>query len=92
MSALELEAKMAELAARFDARAPEERAALRAAVAKDDRAAVAARAHKLAGIAGMFGRPEIGAAALNLEEVAESDADMTQAADRLDALLAALAD
>jgi HPt (histidine-containing phosphotransfer) domain-containing protein len=65
-----IESKLAELAARFAARAPAERAAIADALAARDTPAVIDRAHKLAGIAGMFGPHEIGQAALALEEAA----------------------
>ena len=85
-----LEAKMAELAARFTARAGEERAALAADLAAGNRAEVQFRAHKLAGLGAMFGHPAIGEAALALEAAAERGEDMTFAAARLDELLGQL--
>lgn len=85
-----LAAKLAELSARFRQRASEDCAALAEAVAADDRPAVAERAHKLAGNAGMFGYAGIGAAALELELAAETKGDMRAPAERLLALLAAL--
>lgn len=85
-----LAARLAELTARFRARAAEERAELSRALGEDDRATVAERAHKLAGNAGMFGEAELGAAALELEEAAETGTDMREAGERLLALLAAL--
>lgn len=85
-----LEDKLAELTARFDARAGDERRALNSAVKRGDRVMVASCAHKIAGIAGMVGRSEIGAAALELEGLAESGGDMKRAAKCLDGLLAAL--
>lgn len=87
---ISLEDKLAELTARFDARASEGRRALSSAMKRDDRKAVAARAHKIAGIAGMVGRAEIGVAALELERIAECGGDMKRAAKLLDDLLAAL--
>lgn len=82
---------MAELAARFTARAAEERLAMAAELAAGNRAEVQFRAHKLAGLGAMFGHPEVGEAALALETAAEHGADMTGPAARLDALLAGLA-
>lgn len=87
---ISLEEKLAELTARFDARASEERRALNSALKRDDRKMVATCAHKIAGIAGMIGRSEIGAAAFELEGLAESGGDMELAAKCLDGLLAAL--
>ena len=84
--------QMAALAARFASRAQAERDALHHALETGDRAALTAQAHKLAGIAGMFGHPQIGAAALELESAAESGADYVPAANRLDELLAKIAD
>lgn len=83
---------MAELAARFDARAEDERHALAAALSDEDFVAIADLAHRLAGIAGMFHRHEIGAAALALEEAAEAGQDLAVPAANLDALLARLID
>lgn len=87
-----LDAKMAELAARFDARAADERQTLATALASEDRDAIVGMAHRLAGIAGMFRRDEIGAAALALEEAAEAGHDLAVPAARLDTLLARLID
>ena len=85
-----LAAKLAELSQRFANRAVEELAAIEQALADGDRAALARRAHTLAGNAGMFGQPEIGAAALELEELAETGGEVGPAASRLLELLAAL--
>jgi len=82
-----LEAKMAELAARFTARAAEERAALAAELAAGNRAQIQFRAHKLAGLGALFGHPAISEAALALEAAAEQGKDMTGQAARLDELL-----
>jgi HPt (histidine-containing phosphotransfer) domain-containing protein len=73
-----LESKLAELAARFAARAPAERAAIASALAASDRAELVDRAHKLAGIAGMFGHSAIGAAALAVEEAALAGEDCSR--------------
>ncbi|MWV27012.1 Hpt domain-containing protein [Aurantiacibacter rhizosphaerae] len=86
----ELEIRMAQMAARFAARAGEHEAALRAAVAADDREAIASQAHRLAGIAGMFGQSEIGEAAAWLEEVVKIDGDYLAASELLSALLRGL--
>jgi HPt (histidine-containing phosphotransfer) domain-containing protein len=48
------------------------------------------RAHKLAGIAAMFGHPDVGEAALALELAAEAGDPIGPAAARLDTLLAAI--
>ena len=85
-----LAAKLAELSQRFASRAADERRAIEQALAEGDRGTVAQRAHKLAGNAGMFGQPKIGAAALELEEAAESGGELEPAASRLIGLLAAL--
>lgn len=85
-----LAAKLAELSQRFASRAADERAAIEQALADGDRAAIARRAHTLAGNAGMFGHPEIGAAALELEEAAETGGELEPAANRLLGRLAAL--
>lgn len=86
----DIERKMAELAARFAARAGEERVAFAASLAAGDRTGVAARAHRLAGIAGMYGHPLITEAALALEAAAEEGHAMDAEAQRLLELLAAL--
>lgn len=81
------ESKLAELAARFVARAPEERAAIADALATGDTAALIDRAHRLAGIAGMFAHSDIGVAALALEEAALAGADCSKQGATLVALL-----
>ena len=63
-----LETKMAELRARLAQRCRSEHAALLAAMDRNDREILIDRSHKLAGVAGMLGAPEIGDAALRLEE------------------------
>lgn len=68
---IDIQSKMSQLAARFAARAVEERKAFAASLASGDRASVAERAHRLAGIAGMCGHPQITEAALALEAAAE---------------------
>lgn len=82
-----LDSKLAQLAARFAARAPAERAAIANAMASCDTAALVDRAHKLAGIAGMFGHADIGAAALALEDAALAGQDCSQQGALLLALL-----
>lgn len=82
-----LESKLAELAARFAARAPEERAAIATALASGDTAALVERAHKLAGLAGMFGHGDIGLTALVLEEAAMAGQDCSRQGAALLALL-----
>jgi HPt (histidine-containing phosphotransfer) domain-containing protein len=85
-----VESKLAELAARFAARAPAERVAIANALAAGDTPAVIDRAHKLAGIAGMFGHIEVGQAALALEEAALAGVDCEERGAALLALLDAL--
>ncbi|MGN6499300.1 MAG: Hpt domain-containing protein [Tsuneonella sp.] len=85
-----LENRLAELAGRFAARAPQERDAIAAALAAGDAATVVDRAHKLAGIAGMFGHADVGAAALALEEAVRAGGDGAAEGARLIGLLGAL--
>ncbi len=82
-----IEGKLAELAARFAARASAERTAIAEALASGDTPAVVDRAHKLAGIAGMFEHHEVGEAALALEEAALAGEDCAQPGAALLALL-----
>ena len=86
-----LEEKLAELSARFAARAGPEAEALGQAIVADDRDEVISRAHKLAGVAALMGQPKIGAAALNLEETALDGKDYRKLGERLCAMLAELA-
>lgn len=79
----DLEGKLAELAARFTGRLPQERAAIVDALSAGDREMLIERAHKLAGIAGMFGRSDIGSAALELEQRVLADGDCEDEAARL---------
>ena len=81
---------MAELSARFARQAGEYREELLGADRAGDRTAVRDRAHKLAGIAPMLGHPDIGSAALELEEAIETQSDCRTAFARLDRLLAAI--
>lgn len=85
-----LEERIAALAAKFAGGAPEQREALSAALAAGDSATLVARAHKLAGIAGMVGYGEIGEAALALEDAALAGQDIAAPAAALLALLDAL--
>ena len=75
---------------KFLARLAEEHAAFCALSEAADREGIIARAHKLAGIAGMLGAPQIGEAALLLEETARSGDDYAApCAALIDALAAA---
>ncbi|MGN3973629.1 Hpt domain-containing protein [Tsuneonella sp. SYSU-LHT278] len=85
-----LQAKLAELGQRFVAQAPEKRAALRDALARNDLPALASLAHRLAGNAGMFGFAAIGEAALAVEEAIDAGHDPHHATDELLKLLEAL--
>lgn len=84
------DAKLAELAARFAARVPMERSALASAIVTGDRHAIAGLAHKLSGIAGMFGHAGISDAARELELSAERGDDFAAEARHLDRCLSAL--
>ena len=86
----QLRAKMDALASRFAGQAAQHRAELVEACQAQDCDAVIAKAHKLAGIASMFGYVAIGEAALALEETAESGEVYDAEAAQLDALLADL--
>ena len=86
----DFDAKLADLATRFTARVPMERSALASALATGDRIAIAALAHKLSGIAGMFGYPGISDAARELELSAERGEDIAAEARLLDQSLSAL--
>ncbi|NVD45934.1 Hpt domain-containing protein [Qipengyuania atrilutea] len=85
-----LRAKMDALSARFAGQAEQHRAELAEACKARDCDAVIVKAHKLAGIAPMFGYTDIGEAALALEEAAESGEVYDAEAARLDSLLADL--
>lgn len=65
--------RLAALRARFLARAADDHAALTAARDAGDREAIRSIAHSLAGGAGIFGFPEVSAAARALEEADEED-------------------
>lgn len=69
---IEPEQRMAEIAAKFAARLAEERAFWAVMPAHSDTGIIIDRAHKLAGLAGMVGAPEVGAAALRLEDAARA--------------------
>ncbi|MBU2341799.1 MAG: Hpt domain-containing protein [Alphaproteobacteria bacterium] len=86
----DIERKMADLAQRFATRAVEEREALTGSLASGDRAAIVERAHRLAGIAGMYGHPLITDAALALEASAERGLAMEASGQRLLDLLSGL--
>ena len=81
---------MAELSARFARQAGEYREELLRADSAGNRAAIRDRAHKLAGIAPMLGHPDVGVAALKLEEAVETQNDYRAAFARLEGLLAAI--
>lgn len=81
------DAWLAPLRARFLARLGEELAAFRAASEGGETDAIIDRAHKLAGLAGTLGWPDVGEAALHLEERARSGAGY---APELAALIAAI--
>lgn len=66
---------LAPLRAKFAGRLTAEVETLRTALTRRDRETIIDRAHKLAGLAGMLGAPEVGEAALQLEETARSGAD-----------------
>ena len=82
-----LDAKMAELRTRLADRFAEDRRVFAQLVEVDDREAIVDRAHRLAGIAGMLGAPDVGAAALALEDAARTDGTFAEEARRLLALL-----
>ncbi|MGK6354658.1 Hpt domain-containing protein [Sphingomonas sp. DT-207] len=65
--------RLAGLRARFLARAADDHAALAAAREAGDREAIQRIVHSLAGGAGIFGFPEISAAARAVEEAGEED-------------------
>ena len=71
----DVEARMAALCRRFAASAEQQGAALRGALQANDRDRAAEVAHHLAGAAGIFGQPDLGARALRLEEVIDARAD-----------------
>ena len=87
-----LDARMAELRARLAQRCGNEHVAISAALAANDRETLQDRAHKLAGIAGMLGAPEVGHAALALEESLIAGQDFQEEATLLLARLAAVTD
>ena len=83
-----LDTHLAALSARFGHRAAADRAALAQALAAGDFIAVRDISHKLAGLAGMLGHPEVTDAALALETAAEKGRDLVSPAAELDAALA----
>ena len=84
-----LDAHLAALSARFGQRAAADRAALAQALAAGDFIAVRDISHKLAGLAGMLGHPEVTDAALALEMAAEEGRDLESPAAVLDGMLEA---
>jgi HPt (histidine-containing phosphotransfer) domain-containing protein len=68
----DFDARMAGLRSRFRERAASSATGLRAALAAGDLAEVVRLAHVLAGSGGLFGYPELGAAASEVEVAAES--------------------
>ena len=74
---------MAQLAARFSARAEQDCLALREALRKEDRIAVRDLAHRLAGTAPMLGFEAIGEAARTLEDAADSGRPLGTPAENL---------
>lgn len=86
----EFERKIAELSARFAAKAGEQCASLAAAQARGDLTDLRDQAHKLAGIAGMLGQAEIGAAAFALESALEAGTRYEEQFAQLQTLLTAL--
>ena len=69
------DAWLAPLRAKFASRLADDLDAFRGAEARGDTEAIIDRAHKLAGLAAMMGAPEVGEAALLLEETARSGSD-----------------
>lgn len=70
----DVEARMAALCHRFVASADQQGAALRGALQANDWDRAAKVAHHLAGAAGIFGQPDLGARALRLEEAIDAHA------------------
>ena len=81
------EAWLGAMREKFRARLHEEREAFVLLRAQEDRPETIARAHKLAGIAGMLGAPHVGELALLLEEAAQKPQDYRA---EIDALIAAI--
>ena len=84
----EFDAKIRELAQRFAARTGVIRVELGEMREANDLVGMEDLAHRLAGIAGMFGHDRIGNAALELEQAVHKGGDIESAADELDARLA----
>ena len=82
--------KLAELARRFVDQAVNQSAAIRDALQRGDKVELATLAHKLAGNAGMLGFPDVGEAALEVEERIDEGADPREATERLLGLLSTL--
>lgn len=86
----DVEARMAALCRRFVASAEQQGAALRAALRANDQDRAAEVAHHLAGAAGIFGQPDLGARALRLEEAIDAHADDAMLNSLAEDVLAAL--
>ncbi|MBO9518900.1 MAG: Hpt domain-containing protein [Porphyrobacter sp.] len=84
----QFEEKMALLRTRFVARAQTEVAELREAHRQGDMTTMRRIAHSLAGNAGLFGWPEFGAHARELESVLEQAAANEEILPKLEALIA----
>ena len=84
----DFERRMEALKARFAQRAALDRIALNGAWAARDDDAIRRISHSLAGNAGMFGYPELGEAARQLEEALDRTAPEDQLHAKLDAVLA----
>ena len=69
----DFDVRMAELRARLLVRCRDEHRAIEDAMRAEDRNTLIDRSHKLAGIAGMLGAPEIGEAALELEDALRAE-------------------
>ena len=86
----DFDGRMAQLRARFLARAEDERAQLIAATATMDRAEILRLSHGLSGSAGVFGFPTISLNAQAVEEAIDDKADEQEVRRRCAVLLARL--
>lgn len=86
------EAKLAELRSKLTARLVDEHTAFVRLLAENGREEMLVRAHKLAGIAGMLGAPEVGELARALDEATVTGADFAEKADQLITLLGTYGD
>lgn len=86
----DVDARMEALRRRFRDRAVADRAAIAAALDDGDRARLLYLVHGLAGIAGIFGHPHVGAAASAVEEAIDAGAPDDQVAGLAGALTEAL--